>query len=111
MQYRLKVIGAWHYRDRRRGLQVLGAGVYSVPHQVEERLARLCVDQGMGHLYEVRLPDAAKPLPALEPVSDGYVSKPTASAHPPKRKRGKRRKGPAPENKIVHVAENKTPLV
>lgn len=103
MQRRLSVIGPWRYRDRVRGSQVLAPGVYAVPDQVGEQIARLCVDQGMGRLYEVQMPDAVRSVqPAQRHVPE-----------PPRRpKRGpKRRKGSAPENKIVHAEENKSSLV
>lgn len=83
----------WTYRDRVRGVQELLAGRYAVPDQVTPDIAARCVDQGMGRIEVGTDPERAVTEETRKP------------------KRGpKRRKGKAPENKIVHAPENKQAL-
>lgn len=99
MKYRLSVPRTWRYRDHKRGYRELAPGDYSVPDQVPQDIAERAVDQGMGTMTIVRepaKPDEPSPQPPQQPVTRG--------------RRG-RRKGPAPENKVGHVSENKTTLV
>lgn len=73
----------------------LAAGQYRVPDQVDGRIADLCVAQGMGRMVE------DESALASAPVDDQATFR---------RRRGKRRKGPAPENKLAHAPENKQAL-
>ena len=109
MTFAINILRAWPFRHRKRGAQVLSPGVYYVPDQIEERYALLAIDQGMA----VRMNPPATPRvevappPVEEIVPTAPVQpEPPVSAKPP-RKRGRRRKGAAPENKLFDVAANK----
>lgn len=105
MPFAINILRAFRFRHRSRGAQELPAGVYYVPDQLEERYALLAIDQGMAVRMAppatgpVKEPAPAEPEPILTP-------EPPAPAKPP-RKRGRRRKGASPENKLFDVAENK----
>lgn len=84
--YQLVIIKPWRYRDRKRGMQTLQPGRYSVPQQVPESVARLAVDQGMATL--TRLAPPPMDTPAVQPAAANRK-------RPPRNKA----RGPAPENK------------
>lgn len=98
MTHRLIVPKFWKYRHRKHGMQELPPGEYSVPDQIPMDVADRCVNEGMGTLYRVR-------MPAFIPVAGVVVD--SARDEQPVKRRGRPRKGPAPENKVLHVAENK----
>lgn len=114
MDYKIVIARPWQYRHRRRGYVTAEPGTYLVPEQMEPYAAELAVLQGMAVRHEINLP--AIPVseePETEaPAEQEPAAKPTASAERPKGRRGRRRrKGPAPENKIVHAPENKQALL
>lgn len=102
---RLVVPNPWKHRDPRNGIQVLPAGEYSVPDQVSEALAQRAITEGMATSYRVRMPESV--IVPAEPVEVEAAE----ADEPVKKKRGRPRKGPAPENKAFGAApENKAAL-
>lgn len=97
MHYQLIIRAPWPHRDPKRGRQVLPAGTYEVPDQLSPALAELAIAQGMGR----KIPPPAPPL-ELPPA-------PPALAKPKRRYR--RRKGAAPENKLARPADHNKALV
>lgn len=95
MSYRIVTTKPWRYRDPKRGVRVLEPGVYDVPKDLPERIGQLCVDQGM----------ARKLTPPATPREEDRAKLVKGIVAP--RKRGRPRKTPAPENKALHVAEDK----
>jgi hypothetical protein len=106
--HRLVVAKTFRYRDHKRERRELPPGEYLVPDQISLAAAKQCAEQGLGKLHEIVMP--ACPPPAVRPQPLNNERSEQAVAHKPRRRRG-RRKGPAPENKIVHAAENKQTLV
>lgn len=107
MTFAINILRAFRFRHRSRGAQELPAGVYYVPDQLEERYALLAIDQGVAvrmappATVAVKEPEAAPPVePEVKPAIQPTAAKPA-------RKRGRRRKGASPENKLFDVAENK----
>ena len=107
MPFAINIPRPFRFRHRSRGAQELPAGVYYVPEQLEERYALLAIDQGMAVRMAPPATVAVKePEPApVEPAPAPTPEPPTAAKLP--RKRGRRRKGVSPENKLFDVAENK----
>lgn len=108
MTFAINILRAWPFRHRKRGAQVLSPGVYYVPDQLEERYALLAIDQGMAVRMSppATLPRAAPPVAPPEPIEPAVVVDCPTAPEPPRR-RGRRRKGAAPENKLFDAAENK----
>ena len=109
MPFAINIPRPFRFRHRSRGALEIPAGVYYVPEQLEERYALLAIDQGMA----VRLAPPAtvvvnepEPEPAPVEPEPAPTPEPPTAAKPP-RKRGRRRKGASPENKLFDVAENK----
>lgn len=103
---RLIVPKPWKHRDPKLGVQVLPAGEYSVPGEVSEALASRAITEGMATTYHVRMPESV--VVPVEPVEIEAVE---AEPVEQKKKRGRPRKGPAPDNKAHGAApENKAAL-
>jgi hypothetical protein len=110
MTYQIRTHREWRYRHPKKGISVLPPGLHNVPADLPEAVAELAVLQGMAQKlappaspvreFVSRLPDEGSSRVnerATELVKE--IAKP--------RKRGRPRKGPAPENKALHVAEDK----
>lgn len=116
MDYRLVLVRPLRYRDRKRGMQEVAAGEYLVPDQIAREIAQMAIDQGVGRREEIRMPaTAATQEPCSYCGATTALHDPTCQAPPDRlqqKPRGRgRRKGRAPENKIVNASENKTTLV
>lgn len=107
MTFTINILRAWRFRHRKHGAQVLSPGVYYVPDQIEERYALLAIDQGMAvRMNPPVIPPVEAPQAVREIVLPVNAQSDYAPAKAP-RKRGRPRKHQAPENKLLHVAENK----
>lgn len=102
MKFAINILRAWRFRHRTKGAQELPPGVYYVPDQVEERYALLAIDQGMARRMSppATVPAVVPPVAPADPIPAAVVEDPPTAPEPP-RKRGRRRKGAAPENKAV----------
>jgi hypothetical protein len=97
MNYQITTERPWPYRHPKKGRTVLQPGIYSIPEQLPYDIAELAVSQGVAKrsMLQVNLPPRV--INAVETITDAVT----------KKRRGRPRKGPAPENKALHVAEDK----
>lgn len=90
MEFNIDIAKPWRYRDRKRGIREIVPGTYRVPDDLPSEVAELAVQQGMGKKW----------------VPQSPVAIATAV-----RKRGRPRKYPAPENKMLpNASENKSAM-
>lgn len=95
MDYKITIARPWRYRHPRFGSQVLDPGMYSVPEQVTDSIARQALDQGV----------------AIRSVGQSVTHVPPPVEAPPVRRKKRKAKGPAPDNRALGVApENKQAL-
>jgi hypothetical protein len=89
MEYEITLAKDWSYKDHKRGPQTVRAGIYRVPQDLKDAVARMAIDAGAGVRSEIgQAADPAKP-----------------------RRTYTRRKTPAPENRAFGAApENKSLL-
>jgi hypothetical protein len=86
----------WRYRHPKKGWSVLEPGAYLVPEHLPTEVAELAITQGMAKRVsapKVDLPPRV--INAVETITNAVV-----------KRRGRPKKA-APENKALHVAENK----
>lgn len=102
MDYKITLLRPWRYRGKR-GYQVLEPGSYIVPEQLSDQVAALAVSQGMAQKIAIVLPQSALELVG----SIDFPPSPSPMAPTPRR-RGRRKKLRAPEDKMLPGApENK----
>ena len=96
MIYQITTERPWNYRHPKKGRMVLTPGVYAVPDQLPYAIAELAVSQGVAKRSVLQIDLPPRVINAVETITDVMT----------KRRRGRPKKA-APENRALHVAENK----
>lgn len=97
MTYQITTERPWPYRHPKKGRAVLTPGVYAVPEQLPYEVAELAVAQGVAKRSVLQIDLPPHVINAVDAITDAMT----------KKRRGRPRKTPAPDNKALHVAENK----
>lgn len=106
MKLEIEVRKPWPYRHPKRGRQVLEPGHYIAPDQIDEKVARRAIDEGMARRI-VRPVEELAEFAAIEVPEYAVTLDDAGAVASVKKKRGRPRKLPQLETKPLYVAENK----